>query len=75
VIALVRGALLDDPRALDDEGVERQNPMGPLHVTALRLADILSDDSNFHNMVMDQIVCVVIPVDTFTSSGYNLLLG
>ncbi|KAH9538566.1 hypothetical protein CY35_15G013600 [Sphagnum magellanicum] len=55
VIALVRGALLDDPRALDDEGVERQNPMGPLHVTALRLADILSDDSNFRNLVMDQI--------------------
>ncbi|CAK9205523.1 unnamed protein product [Sphagnum troendelagicum] len=55
VIALVRGALLDDPRTLDDEGVERQNPMGPLHVTALRLADILSDDSNFRNLVMDQI--------------------
>ena len=30
--------------------------MGMLHVTALRLADIFSDDSNFRNLVMDKIV-------------------
>ncbi|CAM6023049.1 unnamed protein product, partial [Sphagnum balticum] len=55
VLALVRGALLDDPRPIDDEDEERRNPMGLLHVTAMRLADIFSDDSNFRNLVMDQI--------------------
>jgi hypothetical protein len=55
VLVLVRGALLDDPRPIDDEDEERRNPMGLLHVTAMRLADIFSDDSNFRNLVMDQI--------------------
>jgi hypothetical protein len=61
VLALVRGALLDDPRPIDDEDEERRNPMGLLHVTAMRLADIFSDDSNFRNLVMDQIVCLFSP--------------
>lgn len=30
--------------------------MGSLHINAMRLADLLSDDSNFRNLVMDGIV-------------------
>ena len=57
VLLLVKGALLEDPRPIYDDEEERKNPMGLLHVTALRLADIFSDDSNFRNLVMDHIVC------------------
>lgn len=53
----MKGALLEDPRPIYGEEEERKNPMGLLHVTALRLADIFSDDSNFRNLVMDHIVC------------------
>lgn len=56
VLLLVKCALLEDPRLIDDEEEEKKNPMGMLHVTALRLADIFSDDSNFRNLVMDKIV-------------------
>ncbi|KAG0559347.1 hypothetical protein KC19_10G098500 [Ceratodon purpureus] len=55
VLLLVKGALLEDPRVIEDEEEEKKNPMGLMHITALRLADIFSDDSNFRNLVMDQI--------------------
>lgn len=56
VLLLVKGALLEDPRLIEDEEEEKKNPMGFMHITSLRLADIFSDDSNFRNLVMDQIV-------------------
>lgn len=56
VLLLVKGALLEDPRLIEDEEEEKKNPMGLMHITSLRLADIFSDDSNFRNLVMDQIV-------------------
>lgn len=56
VLLLVKGALLEDPRLIENEEEEKKNPMGLMHITALRLADIFSDDSNFRNLVMDQIV-------------------
>ena len=56
VLLLVKGALLEDPRIIEDEEEEKKNPMGLMHITSLRLADIFSDDSNFRNLVMDQIV-------------------
>ncbi|XP_024397271.1 nodulin homeobox isoform X5 [Physcomitrium patens] len=55
VLLLVKGALLEDPRLIEDEEEEKKNPMGLMHITSLRLADIFSDDSNFRNLVMDQI--------------------
>lgn len=55
VLLLVKGALLEDPRLIEDEEEEKKNPMGFMHITSLRLADIFSDDSNFRNLVMDQI--------------------
>jgi len=56
VLLLVKGALLEDPRLIEDVEEEKKNPMGLMHITALRLADIFSDDSNFRNLVMDQLV-------------------
>lgn len=52
----MKGALLEDPRLIEGEEEEKKNPMGLMHITSLRLADIFSDDSNFRNLVMDQIV-------------------
>lgn len=52
----MKGALLEDPRLIEDVEEEKKNPMGLMHITALRLADIFSDDSNFRNLVMDQLV-------------------
>ncbi|KAL2651944.1 hypothetical protein R1flu_020072 [Riccia fluitans] len=54
VIALVRSALLEEPRRVEENETE-QNPMGSLHINAMRLADLFSDDSNFRNLVMDNI--------------------
>lgn len=61
MLLLVKCALLEDPRLIEDEEEEKKNPMGMLHVTALRLADIFSDDSNFRNLVMDKIVREYLP--------------
>ncbi|CAM6086571.1 unnamed protein product [Calypogeia fissa] len=52
ILALVRSALLEEPRRIEATEAE-QNPMGSLHINAMRLADLLSDDSNFRNIVMD----------------------
>jgi hypothetical protein len=51
----VRSALLEEPRRIESTEAD-QNPMGSLHINAMRLADIFSDDSNFRNIVMDSIV-------------------
>lgn len=56
MLLLVKGALLEDPRRIEDIEEEKKNPMGLMHITALRLADIFSDDSNFRNLVMDLLV-------------------
>ncbi|KAL3699844.1 hypothetical protein R1sor_017866 [Riccia sorocarpa] len=54
ILALVRSALLEEPRRVEESETE-QNPMGSLHINAMRLADLFSDDSNFRNLVMDNI--------------------
>lgn len=55
VLALVRNALLEEPK--DTHGLDENDeiPSGLLYIHALRLADIFSDDSNFRNLVMDHI--------------------
>ncbi|KAG6548375.1 hypothetical protein Mapa_010154 [Marchantia paleacea] len=71
VLALVRSALLEEPRRIEDTETE-QNPMGSLHINAMRLADLFSDDSNFRNLVMDGIApdlgtVLAAPPGVFTS--------
>ncbi|BBM98829.1 protein MpHD11 [Marchantia polymorpha subsp. ruderalis] len=71
VLALVRSALLEEPRRIEDAETE-QNPMGSLHINAMRLADLFSDDSNFRNLVMDGIApdlgtVLAAPPGVFTS--------
>eukprot|EP00250_Pteridium_aquilinum_P011460 c20086_g1_i2 orf=894-2171(-) len=55
VLALVRKALLEEPRGMQDPDGYDGIASGLLHIHAMRLVDIFSDDSNFHNFVMDHI--------------------
>lgn len=54
VFTLVRKALIEEPRELQEsEDEEDEMLSGLLYIHAMRLADIFSDDSNFRNSVMD----------------------
>ena len=50
----MKKALLEEPPDMRESGDDI--PCGLMYIHAMYLADIFSDDSNFHTLVMDHIV-------------------
>lgn len=55
--------MLEEPRDMQESEENESISSGLLYIHAMRLVDIFSDDSNFHNLVMDHIVSIALDIN------------